>query len=175
MKDRKYFVLAVSFALIVPIIFGGVYFYHTAESANGNKTILKLESRREVIFFGEEEIRDISTKVLHSNDYKNANFIEFEVDYAAGLDPITTYNLIIKDIKMPPREDGRKASWRLEIFDVERADYRLINKGTFYLKDDKIELGKFQIVVTEAHHFRLYYYLNSQMDKNGFSAKVDIE
>ena len=91
MKDRNRFVLAVIVALVIPLIFGGLYFYDMSSKRGSNGHIAKFENVKELLVFGDKEIRNIGGNVLRDDQYEQANKIEFEVDYASGLNACTAY------------------------------------------------------------------------------------
>ncbi len=175
MDDKNFFVVAVTVAFAVPVVFGGLYFCSLANTSNANDHIAKLENRRELLFFGKDTIADVSNEIISDGDYETANYIDFEIDYAAGPEDATTYSLVLKDIETAKRIDKKNYTWRLTQKNEKTNFYDLVSFGTFSPTNSHITLGTFQLTKNESHNFRIYYYLNSEVTKNDLVAQIAIE
>ena len=176
MNDRKDFVLAVIVALTVPVIFGGLYFYQMTREKGSNGYIAKLESDREFLMFGDNFIDKVERTVLLDSNYIQGNFVEFNVLYASGFSDATTYTLRISNVSGVREDELDGISWRLVVLDDDTQEYRPLSVGNFAESNNIIKLTQpTEISLGEEHHYRLYYYLNREIDNTGLHARVVVE
>lgn len=176
MKDRNRFVLAVIVALVIPLIFGGLYFYDMSSKRGSNGHIAKFENVKELLVFGDKEIRNIGGNVLRDDQYEQANKIEFEVDYASGLNACTAYSISASIFKRYKDTFPENVSWRLLKFEEKMNDYKTVAMGNFESVDGIVQLGPSQeLCLMEEAKYRLYYYLNNETNVDGLVFKLSIE
>lgn len=175
MKDRTFFVWAVFIAVCVPVVLGSGYFYFVSQDRGSNSTIASLENKRELVLFGDTTIEEISDEIIEDENYKLANSIDFEVDYASGPDPISVYRLILRDVRLDRYLDGSSVSWSLFILNIDEEEVAQVANGTFKEADENFLLLEAPIAITDTHRYRLYYYLNEEVKNKKIFARVAVE
>lgn len=173
MKDRNFF-LVVMFALLVPCLIGGVYLIEMSHIYGSQETIAKASSNRELLIFGEREIDGIGNLVA-SDEYRQVGYIEFEVDYASGSEPITSYNLVLDNVVIPRRLKESILHWRLEAKGQEDVDYVPVASGTFKRNNREVYLGNFQIALSDSRKYRLYYYASEEVNNRDVRAYLVVK
>ncbi len=166
MKDRNFFVLAVVIAVGVPVILGCVYLFYMEREYGSNEMIAKLADKREMVLLGDTQI---------SSRFEDKEFVDFEVDYASGVEPVTLYDLVVKDLNLSRGVDGRDFSWRLERFSEGSGTYGYVASGNFKGIEETVSLGKYHIAITDAHRYRLYYQANEKVKDKKLFARIAVE
>lgn len=174
MKEHRDFVVAVIIALFVPVLFGFIYLYKMETSVGANSYIAKLESRRELLFFGESNLENIKKEVVKDENYRSSSHADFEVNYASGPIEDSTFAIVLRDVELGAKVPLDSVTWRLCTID-ENGEVNPLTSGTFEEMGNQLIIGNFSISLYESRRYRLYYYFNKEVKNNKFFAKVTVE
>lgn len=176
MKNRKDFVLAVIVAFGVPLLLGSVYFCDMYSKRGANNHIARLEEFRELLVFGDKDIRNMKGLVLSEDDYESAEHIEFSVDYSSGPEKCTQYGVYLNVSRRSTKTDYENVAWRLIKFDKERGDYVSVMAGNLENERGLVKLADGErLCLTEEAKYKLYYYLKEDTQVDGLVARLSIE
>lgn len=141
MKDREYFVVAVTIAVLVPCIIGSFYFSNLYGKHVNTKVVSLLDGKDDIGILGENII---DTSLIKNEEY----VYDFEVRYLSGKSKVRDFSLVLKDINPTWKIGGVR--WKLETYDEfgestplssgyfeESEDITLINGINIRLGEDK--------------------------------------
>jgi len=173
MNNRNYFIFAVTFALAVPIIIGGSYFYKLYNRNEIITNIAHIYVSPELIAHNNAQLKEVKIDLEY-----NENPVEFYVTYI-GEENNTTYNIYLKDININ-NTSADIIKWKLALCDSNNNMEKFISEGDFSsIENNIITLKKDVVIYTnQKQNYRLYYYIeNNAIENNNdlFSAKITIE
>lgn len=167
MMKRQEFVLAVIVALVVPVIFGCVYYREMYEERGSNEIISKLDDT-EVFFLGDKKIDGGNLVELLNEDFKSAPYIDFSIKYAKGKLPFFNYTIAMDEISVSRPEELKNVKWVLAQYDEENKKYLAIREGT--LKDiserKTLLFSNTSVTLGELQQYRLYYYYDGKLSSD---------
>lgn len=183
MKSKTYFIGAVSISLLLPVIFGFIYFKDLYDTKNENTKVASLYNRPEIIYTQSEKITKIENVIIEERDYLNAASYEFEVTYTKGQNPTSLYNLILDDIYLSEDIEKSKLKWKLLFLDYNTNKYIEINSGSLEnVQNNFLNISNnTQIGINNIHRYKFYYYFSTDTEQDfldisncKFEAKIKI-
>lgn len=167
MNDKSYFAVAVIIALVVPMIFGSIYFFRMSALKDGNRYVATLKDTPDLVLSGKFSIDE---KRLSTEEKTT----EFTVQYVRGETDKLDYTLYLKNIEF----EGNSASldWSLYMFDEIENKYFVYDSGTINRDTSKkIVLGNhIQAKFLGSQKFR-FSYLSDKEEEAKFSAELVLE
>ena len=183
MKKRLYFIVAVVIALVLPIIFGGIYFVDLYKEVSEKQSLASLDNKPEIFYSSSEIMTELEDVMIDDDNYEEANYYEFEISYTNAEKITQYYSLYLTNMSLSDTIDPLTFRWRLFMMDQNTAEYRQLASGNFanwtsnYLKiSPSIKIG-----LNNIQRFRLYYYLvndgniSNNYAGSTFKAKIEVE
>lgn len=153
MNDRSYFVVAVIIALVVPMIFGSIYFFKTKNIKDNTRYVTMLKDKPDLVLDGKTSIEDDSVDA-------KVEEIKFSVQYVRGEKQSAKFNLYFENVELSESSNGLE--WQLYVYDEITNNYILYNSGSLNNKSlKKVILGSnISIDFLSNKKFKLNYSLN---------------
>lgn len=183
MKRKIYYFSAVAFALILPLLFGGIYFRDLYKENEDKVTLARLNVKPEILYGSEEVITNLEDVPIKDENYEGANSFDFKVVYSESDKISKDYSLYLTDIEMSSNINSEAFKWRLFLLDQKNSEYIQVSDGNFINN----EITTFRISPTlkiglnSVQSFRLYYYLVEDANNttgyagSTFKAKIKVE
>lgn len=159
MDDKVYFFTAVSIAIVVPVVFGGIYFFKTAEVKENSSYVSILSDKTELLTFGNTIIDDKVEDTI-SNNY------EFSVMYASGIKKSVDYVMYLDNVILSENLKIEDICWNLYKYNDNSKKYELNTSNVLEEPIDDEEI-KFRLVSDNiekngsVNKYRLYYSINN--------------
>ncbi len=150
MNDRSYFVVAVIIALVVPMIFGSIYFFKMKNLKDNTRYVTMLKDKPDIVLEGKNTI-----------DVENLDFnekeISFSVQYVRGETDSLNYSLFFDDVEF--ESTNSTIEWSLYILNDETNDYTILSSGTIDRKTSKRKVinSNIQTKFLKTQKFKLKY------------------
>lgn len=150
MNDRSYFVVAVIIALVVPMIFGSIYFFKMKNLKDNTRYVTMLKDKPDIVLEGKNTI-----------DVENLDFNEkeilFSVQYVRGETDNLSYSILFDDVEF--ESANSTIEWSLYILNDETNDYMVYNSGTIDRKTSKRKVigSNIQTKFLKTQKFKLKY------------------
>ncbi len=153
MNDRSYFVVAVIIALVVPMIFGSIYFFKMKNIKDNTRYVTMLKDKPDLVLDGKTSIEDDSVDA-------KVEEIKFSVQYVRGEKQSAKFNLYFENVELFESSNGLE--WQLYVYDEITNNYILYNSGSLNNKSlKKVILGSnISIDFLSNKKFKLNYSLN---------------
>lgn len=167
MNDRSYFVVAVIIALVVPMIFGSIYFFKMKNLKDNTRYVTMLKDKPDIVLDGQCIINDENIDSVERE-------IAFSVQYVRGEADSLNYNLFFNDIEF----EGTSSiiEWSLYILNDETNDYTVYSSGTIDKKTSKRKriTTNISIAFLKTQKFKLKYSTNDG-NVNKFRTNIVLE
>ena len=182
MKRKIYFFSAVTTALILPVLFGGIYFRDLYIQNKDKMTLARLNSKPDIYYDSNEIITNLEDVPIKDEQYESANYFDFQVVYSDSNKSSYEYSLYLNDIELSPNINPELFRWRLFMLDNKKEEYTQLSSGDFVNLNNKIRISEdIKIGLNTVQRFRLYYYLvedvNNTVNYVGstFEARIKVE
>ncbi len=167
MNDKSYFAVAVIIALVVPMIFGSIYFYRMSSLKDGNRYVATLKDTPDLVLSGKFSIDE---KRLPTEEKTT----EFTVQYVRGETDKLDYTLYLNDIEL--ESSNASITWNLYLYDETENKFFVYDSGTINRDTSKkIVLGNhIRAKFLGSQRFK-FSYLSDLEEEAKFSAELVLE
>lgn len=171
MNNKTYFVIAVIVAIVLPLIFGGIYFKDLYKKSELVASISKIKERPEILYTEANSITKLDDVAILDKDFLNSNNYSFQVVYPKSSELVTYYSLYLDNIKLSSNIGSSKFKWALMRYDSSKSEYVSIATGDLSKLDNQKILLKdsLQIRLNSVHQYKLYYWLSYSEEESSAS------
>lgn len=181
MKDSKLFIISVGAAIVLPLLFGYIYYSGITSKMYSTSVSNSIKTGPELIIENNELTR-INKEPIVDKDYEKASYIDFAVTYINGNYSYQSFLVYLDDISYSEYINPRNIKWKLMEYDNDKEEYIQLFNGNFEdMIDNSLKIGSdINIGLNSFKKYRLYYYISYDMTTSinysdcTFSAELNI-
>lgn len=181
MKNQKAFIISVVAAIVLPVIFGYIYYSGLTGKAYETNVSKSIKSEPNLIIEN-NKLTKINTTPIVDKDYLNSNYIDFAVTYINGNYSYRSFLVYLDNISYSDNINPRNLKWRLMEYNNDTEEYEQLYNGTFEdVVGSSLKIGSdINIGLNNFQKYRLYYYISYDMttttnySDSTFSAELNI-